>query len=40
MKEYMLLIRNEADIKSSFSPERNQAFLKACEIYIEKLKEQ
>jgi hypothetical protein len=38
MKEYMLLIRNQADSKSSFSPERNKAFLKACEIYIEKLK--
>lgn len=34
----MLLIRNVGDIKASFSPEQNQQFLKACEIYIENLK--
>ncbi|MGZ3767103.1 MAG: YciI family protein, partial [Mucilaginibacter sp.] len=39
MKEFMLLIRNEADSKSAFSAEQDQAFLKACEVYIEKLKQ-
>lgn len=34
----MLLIRNESDSKDAFSPEQNQAFLKACEVYIENLK--
>jgi hypothetical protein len=34
MKEFMLLIRNESDSKSQFSPEKNQQFLKACERYI------
>jgi hypothetical protein len=34
----MLLTRNVGDIKASFSPEQNQQFLKACEIYIENLK--
>ena len=34
----MLLIRNEADSKSGFSPEMHQQFLKACEVYIEGLK--
>ncbi len=38
MKEFMLLIRNEEDSKSAFSSDKNQAFLKACEVYIEKLK--
>lgn len=38
MKEFMLLIRNESDSKDAFSPEQNQAFLKACEVYIENLK--
>ena len=34
----MLLIRNESDSENAFSPEQNQAFLKACEVYIENLK--
>jgi len=38
MREFMLLIRNEGDSKSAFSPEQDRAFLKACEVYIEKLK--
>ena len=38
MKEFMLLIRNGIDSKSTFSPEQDTAFLKACEVYIEKLK--
>jgi hypothetical protein len=37
MKEFMLLIRNRIDSKKTFSPERDQAFLKACEVYIERL---
>jgi hypothetical protein len=37
MKEFMLLIRNENDSKSDFSAERDQQFLKACELYISKL---
>jgi len=37
MKEFMLLIRNEADSKSSFSPETHQQFLNACMIYIDGL---
>src|ERR1700757_1312967 len=37
MKEFMLLIRNGIDSKKTFSPERDQAFLKACEVYIERL---
>ena len=37
MKEFMLLIRNEADSKSRFSPETHQQFLNACMIYIDGL---
>jgi hypothetical protein len=37
MKEFMLLIRNEADSKSAFSAEQELAFLNACKVYIEKL---
>jgi hypothetical protein len=37
MKEFMLLIRNQADSKTSFSPELNLQFLDACKVYIEKL---
>ena len=38
MREFMLLIRNEIDHQSSWSPERHQQFLKACEAYIGNLK--
>lgn len=38
MKEFMLLIRNGADSKNTFSAKENQAFLEACMVYIEKLK--
>ena len=38
MKEFMLLIRNEGDTKTGFSPEQQQQFLKDCMIYIENLK--
>jgi hypothetical protein len=37
MKEFMLLIRNESDSKSHFSPEKNQQFLNACMVYINNL---
>ena len=37
MKEFMLLIRNEADSKNTFSAEKNLEFLDACKVYIEKL---
>jgi hypothetical protein len=33
----MLLIRNEGDGKADLSPEQQQAFLKACQVYIEDL---
>jgi hypothetical protein len=39
MKEFMLLIRNEGDGKASLSPDKQQQFLKACRVYIEKLME-
>ena len=38
MKEFMLLIRNIGDGKAGFSPEQQQQFLKACQVYIEELK--
>jgi hypothetical protein len=37
MKEFMLLIRNEGDVKTKRSPEEQQQFLKACQVYIEDL---
>lgn len=37
MKEFMLLIRNEGDGKAAFSPEQQQQFLQACQVYIEQL---
>jgi len=39
MKEFMLLIRNEIDHQSSWSSERTEQFLKACERYISGLTE-
>jgi hypothetical protein len=38
MKEFMLLIHNDADSKLPFTPEREKEFLNACKIYIETLK--
>jgi len=38
MKEFMLLIHNEGDGKAALSPEQQQQFLKACQVYIEDLK--
>lgn len=37
MKEFMLLIRNEGDSKTTLSAEEHKRFLKACEVYIEEL---
>jgi len=34
MKEFMLLIRNEIDHQTSWSPEQHKQFLKKCEDYI------
>jgi hypothetical protein len=38
MKEFMLLIHNDADSKSSFTEAREKEFLNACRVYIENLK--
>ena len=38
MKEFMFYIRNEKDAKKSLTPEEHLAFIKKCEIYIGKLK--
>jgi hypothetical protein len=40
MKEFMLLVRNTGDHLSTLQPEKHGEFLKACEKYIGKLKEQ
>ena len=39
MKEYLLLIRNEIDHQAAWSRELHQRFLKSCESYIGKLKQ-
>ena len=39
MKEFMLLIRNEMDHQTSWSSEKHLSFLKSCETYIKKLKQ-
>jgi len=38
MKEFMLLIRNEKDHQSAWSPEKHQQFINACSVYIEEIK--
>lgn len=38
MKEYILLVRNNATHKDSFSGEVEKEFLQKCRIYIDKLK--
>ncbi|WEK21588.1 MAG: YciI family protein [Candidatus Pedobacter colombiensis] len=38
MKEFMFYIRNEKDAKKSLTEEQHLAFIKQCEVYIEKLK--
>ena len=40
MQEFMLYIRNESDHLKSLSEEMHKAFLKACEVYIKKLKDE
>ena len=40
MKEFMLLIRNHADSKESFTPAQHLEFVKSCEVYIGKLKQE
>lgn len=37
MKEFMLLIRNEIDHQSNWSPDLHHQFLKKCELYIANL---
>ena len=38
MREFMLLIRNEADHQEAWPKEKHRQFLKACEVYIDRLK--
>jgi len=38
MKEFMLLIRNKMNHQDSWTPEYFDKFLKACEFYIEEIK--
>jgi hypothetical protein len=40
MKEFMLLIRNEKDHQSAWTPDKHQQFLNACTDYIENLKKE
>ncbi len=40
MNEYMFYIRNAGDAKAALSTEQHLAFVKACEVYIDKLKSQ
>ena len=40
MKEYMLLIKNPGDYKSTFPAELHHEFLKKCEAYIAELKKE
>lgn len=39
MKEFMFYIKNAGDAKAALSAEEHLAFVKACEVYIGKLKE-
>lgn len=39
MKEFLLIIRNEAEQKAALLPAEHQAFLRKCEDYIARLKE-
>jgi hypothetical protein len=38
LKEFMLYIRNQGDAKAALSPEEHFAFIKKCEVYIDRLK--
>ena len=40
MQEFMLLIRNDIDHQSNWSPEKYEQFLRDCESYIVKLKQE
>jgi len=40
MQEFMLLIRNEMDSKSHFTPERHKEFVSQCEVYIGNLQKE
>jgi len=37
MQEFMFLIHNTEDSKSSFTPEKEKEFVTACQVYIEAL---
>ena len=37
-KEFMLYIRNAGDAKAALSPDQHLAFVKKCEVYIQRLK--
>ena len=38
MQEFMLLIRNQKDHQSEFTPEMQEEFVRKCEVYIGNLK--
>ena len=38
MKEFMLLIHNDANSKLAFTPDRERDFLDACRVYIENMR--
>ncbi|HEY3419941.1 MAG TPA: YciI family protein [Methanomassiliicoccales archaeon] len=40
MQEFMLLIRNQIDHQKDWSPEKHEQFLRDCQVYIMKLKQQ
>jgi len=40
MKEFMLYIKNAGDAKAALSPDQHLAFIKKCEVYIERLKKE
>jgi len=40
MKEFMFFIRKKSNSKETLSADKFQLFLKACEVYIENLKQQ
>ena len=40
MKEFMFFIRKRSNSENTLSPEKLNQFLKACETYIDKLKQQ
>ena len=40
MKEFMLFVRNEIDHQATWPFEQHQQFLKRCEVYVSRLKEE